>query len=230
MFIKRLAVTTVLIAVFAAQISFAVSPKAGTTCSKLNQSYTSAGTTLTCLKKSGRLVWTVTKVAPAPQNSSKPSPSPMASSPSQANNNQSQNSGTTSNNSSNNNNSSGSSSSNPIYTADQMCSQPDAKKSLDNKTLICTNVKGTLIWVEANTSSPQSSGSSSSNPIYTADQICSQPDAKKTNDNKTFICTNVKGTLIWVEATSTSSQAGGDRKSTRLNSSHEWISRMPSSA
>ena len=121
---------------------------------------------MTCLKKSGKLVWTVTKVSPTPQTSSKPSPSPMSSSQSQSGNNQSQNTGTTSNNSSNNNNqnnnsnSGGSSSNNPLYTADQMCSQPDAKKTLDNKTYICTNVKGTLIWVEATSTSSQAGGSS----------------------------------------------------------------------
>src|ERR1044071_8674260 len=37
-------------------------------------------------------------------------------------------------------------------------------------------------------------------------------------------------TLSWAFQTGINTQIKADRKSTRLNSSHEWISRMPSSA
>ena len=54
---------------------------------------------------------------------------------------------------------------------------------------------------------------------------------------KTYIAAPIKQiledagkTVTWFNADEIRKQFDEDRKSTRLNSSHEWISRMPSSA
>ena len=53
----------------------------------------------------------------------------------------------------------------------------------------------------------------------------------KLEKNGSFVYESVPGTAVNdFKATDTSVSFMVDRKSTRLNSSHEWISRMPSSA
>ena len=52
--------------------------------------------------------------------------------------------------------------------------------------------------------------------------------AQWTNEQLTAI--NAENASVIVSAAAGSGKTSVDRKSTRLNSSHEWISRMPSSA
>jgi hypothetical protein len=139
------------IAVAATPYAFGATPKAGASCPKLNQSNVYAGQTLTCLKKNGKLIWTVTKTTPISQPSPKSSNSSNSGTQTSTNNGQGQ--GSTSN--SNNNN--------QPYSADQMCTTPEAKKTVDGKIYICTNVKGTLIWVEATSNSSNQGPSNSKN-------------------------------------------------------------------
>lgn len=138
------------------QFAFAATPKAGATCTKLNQSNVYAGVTLTCLKNKGKLIWTVTKNSPITQPSPKSSTPTSSSSQTSTNNNQGQNPSSNSNNN------------NPTYSADQMCTTPESKKTVDGKIYICTNVKGNLIWVEAtsNNTSQNSNNSQSSTPEW----------------------------------------------------------------